>query len=59
MVMAKRLDSIETEQVQLEIIECSCGFHIGIDATYLDQVDDIKFMCFACNNTISTEEILK
>ena len=36
----KRLPSVETDKVQLEVIECVCGYHMGIDATYLEQVTD-------------------
>ena len=32
----KRLSDIETEEYSLEVYECGCGFHLGIDATYLD-----------------------
>ena len=55
----KRLKSIENDQVQLEVIECTCGFHLGVDATYLDQVDDFIIKCPNCKRTISTEEIIK
>jgi hypothetical protein len=27
----KRLKSVETEQYSLEVIECDCGYHMGID----------------------------
>ena len=53
----KRLNSIENEQVQLEVIECDCGYHMGIDATYLDQVDDFIAPCPACNTMIETAKI--
>jgi len=33
----KRLTSIENGEVSLEVMECDCGFHLGIDATFLDQ----------------------
>ena len=54
----KRLDSIETEKVILEVIEYDCGFHIGIDATYLEQVGDFIMPCPNCGTEISTSEIL-
>ncbi len=52
-----RLESIEKEVVSLEVIECNCGFHIGLDATYLDQVDDIEIPCPSCGRIINTEEV--
>ena len=46
------LNGIETEEYTLEVIECDCGFHIGLDATYLDQVDSIDTMCPSCGEII-------
>ena len=50
----KRLKSVENEQVQLEIVECDCGFHLGVDATYLDQVGDFVIRCPSCLTQINT-----
>jgi hypothetical protein len=50
----KRLNSVETDKVQLEVIECDCGFHIGLDATFIDQVDDIICRCPSCGKEINT-----
>ena len=54
----KRLNSIETEKIQLEVIECDCGFHIGLDATYLIQVGNFMVRCPSCDMEIDTEIIL-
>ena len=54
----KRLNSVETEKIQLEVIECDCGFHIGLDATYLIQVGDFIIECPACGMQIYTKEVL-
>ena len=54
----KRLKSIETEQVQLEVVECDCGFHLGLDATYLDQVGDFKIECPHCHAVIDSAVVL-
>ena len=54
----KRLNSIETEKIQLEVIECDCGFHIGLDTTYLLQVGDFIIKCPACGTNIYTKEVL-
>jgi len=53
----KRLESIENDQVQMEIVECDCGYHMGIDATYLIQVDDFIAPCPSCNTLINTSKI--
>jgi len=53
----KRLKSIENDQVQLEVVECDCGYHFGIDATYLDQVVDFRLECPACGMRVMTSEV--
>jgi DNA-directed RNA polymerase subunit RPC12/RpoP len=50
------LNEIETEEYTLEVIECDCGFHIGLDATYLSQVGDINIKCPSCGETISVDK---
>jgi len=53
----KRLQSAESEQYQLEVGECDCGYHFGVDATYLLQVGDMKFTCPSCGTLIDTADI--
>lgn len=53
----KRIGDIETEKYSLTIYECECGFHIGLDNSYMDQIDDICIECPACERHINTEEI--
>jgi hypothetical protein len=50
----KVLRPIENAQVQLEVIECDCGYHIGLDATYTEQVEDVKVNCPSCKREIDT-----
>ena len=50
----RRLESVEVGKVQLEVGECDCGYHFGVDATYLDQVGDFKFKCPSCRREIDT-----
>ena len=54
----KRLDSVETGKVQLEVVECDCGYHMGVDATYLDQVGDFVTECPSCGAVINTAVVL-
>lgn len=54
----KRLSSVESGKVRLEIVECSCGYHMGIDATFLEQVKDFVTKCPSCGQEIRTSEIL-
>lgn len=53
----KRLPSVETGKVQLEIGECDCGYHFGVDATYLEQVGDFVFICPSCKKPIDTAKV--
>lgn len=58
----KQLISIENEQVSLEIIECDCGFHLGIDATWLEQSSNsagFELNCPACNSIIPVDKLTK
>ena len=54
----KRLKSIETEEYSLEVIECNCDFHIGLDATYLATVNDVVIECPSCKSKIDTSVLL-
>jgi hypothetical protein len=54
----KFLGTISNDYVELEVIECDCGFHIGLDGTYLDQESHIRMECPCCGRLIDTEEII-
>jgi len=45
------------EKCDLTFIECDCGFHLGLDNSYLDQVGDIDIRCPACEKLIMTSEL--
>jgi len=51
----KRLAPAISEQYELDVIECRCGFHIGLDISYIDQVDEIRITCPSCAHIISTD----
>lgn len=51
---SKYIGDVESGRFSLEVYECSCGFHIGLDATYLEQVSAITMSCPACAETIQT-----
>ena len=48
----------DTKLIDLEIIECGCGFHLGIDGTYLEQVGDVIIECPACQTKLNTRMII-
>lgn len=50
----KWIETVETDLFNVEVCECDCGFHFGIDATFLDQVGDFKFKCMSCGKEIDT-----
>ena len=54
--MAKELNSIENDQYTLLVFECQCGYHMGIDATYVEQVRDVTTKCPSCDTIITTLE---
>lgn len=43
---------IENDLCVLSVYECDCGFHIGLDATFIDQVGDILITCPSCKKHI-------
>lgn len=48
-------DDGESVGVELVIVECGCGFHIGLDYTYLEQVGAIDVVCPSCGLRLSLE----
>jgi len=54
----KRLTPVETDEYQLDVIECDCGMHIGLDFSYIDQIGDISTECPNCKKTISSDDSL-
>jgi len=53
----KRLKDIETDEVSLEVYQCDCGFHVGLDATYTDQVGPASVVCPSCGLRLDTAEL--
>ncbi len=53
----KRLDSVETNIVVLEVGECDCGYHFGVDAGFLVEVGDFRFPCPSCKVEIDTAKL--
>lgn len=51
---ASFIESLQGETATVEVVECSCGYHMGIDSTFLDQVSDMKVSCPSCGATINT-----
>ena len=54
--MAKLIDIAETDRYTLSIYECDCGFHLGLDTSYLEQVDEVKTLCPSCGTEIITKD---
>lgn len=49
------LEDIETKNASIMIIECDCGYHMGIDNTFLEQVSDLKINCPSCQTVVDTK----
>lgn len=46
--------SVEACKCDLDLVECmGCGFHLGIDATYLLQVGSVEMRCPVCGNQLT------
>ena len=50
------IDCMETG-IQLEVMECVCGFHLGVDFSYLQEVGRVDIDCPSCQTTISFDEV--
>jgi hypothetical protein len=54
--MTKRLTDIENDECMLEVYQCDCGYHMGIDFTYLEQVNSVVMIhCPSCGNIIESD----
>ena len=38
----------DPDKYELEVVECTCGYHMGIDASYLEQVGAVEATCPSC-----------
>ena len=50
------LESLTGEKSSIEVYECGCGYHMGVDASYLDRVENIEACCPSCGSMISTAD---
>lgn len=49
--MSEYICDISNDKVALEVYECYCGFHIGVDSSFLEQVQvPISVECPACGD---------
>lgn len=53
----KYIETLTGEKAALEVVECDCGFHLGIDGSYLVQVGDVQIKCPVCERMIDTAQI--
>ena len=53
------VQSVENDKFTLDVFECKCGFHMGIDSSYLEQVEDVKIACPSCGEIIDTSKFKK
>ena len=54
--MSKHIGDVENDKFSLEVVECECGFHLGVDTSYLEQVGSVEIICPSCKKTIKIEE---
>lgn len=53
----KYVESLQGDIATIDVVECACGYHMGFDSSYLDQVADIVVLCPSCRNIIDTSVI--
>lgn len=51
------IKTINPSSCELITIECECGYHMGIDYSYVEQVSDFKTFCPSCDRIIDTATI--
>ena len=44
----KIMDTFESYMSSIEVVECVCGYHMGVDSTYLEQVGGVTTKCPSC-----------
>lgn len=50
---------ISVDSAELVVVECpGCGYHMGVDYTYLEQIGPVDIVCPSCETTGTVEEIL-
>ena len=52
--MSKIIGDIETDKFTLEVYECECGMHVGLDVSYLLDVGPIAVACPNCKKLIES-----
>ena len=45
---------VPLDKCELEGIECDCGYHMGVDSTYIEQVGHFTTPCPSCGTLIYT-----
>jgi len=51
--MSNYICDVGNDKVVLEVYECECGLHLGMDSTYLIETEGIvKVGCPACGETL-------
>jgi len=48
------IECINSDKTELSVYECTCGFHLGIDSTYLEQVGEVSIPCPCCGKKFIT-----
>ena len=46
---------VPLSKCEIEVLECDCGYHMGLDSSFLEQVGHFKTICPSCEKEIDTE----
>jgi len=48
------MKQVNIDKCEIEIIECDCGYHLGVDMTFIAQVGHFITDCPSCKTMIDT-----
>jgi len=48
------MKEVKIDKCDISIIECDCGYHLGVDNTYIEQVGHFITKCPSCGTMINT-----
>lgn len=49
----KIIDNYDSDRCSMEVVECQCGYHLGVDASFVEQVGGITTVCPSCEFLIN------
>lgn len=54
----EKIEVIKQNNYSLDVYKCQCGFVLGVDSDYLDDVLTILIRCPACTKMLVIEKVI-